>query len=38
MMAIEKREIRINLMDEDETDEQTKEEQHIWYLLLILLL
>lgn len=29
MMAIEKREIKINLMDEDETDEQTREEQYI---------
>ena len=36
-MAIEGSKIRIYLMDEDETDEQTRKEQHVWYLLLTLL-
>ena len=35
---MERLEMRINLVDEDETNEQTKKEQHIWYLLLTLLL
>ena len=37
MVVVEKAERRMNLVDEDETDEKMKKEQHIWYRLLTLL-
>lgn len=36
-MVIERLEIRINLVDEDEANKQTKKKQHIWYPLLTFL-
>lgn len=35
---MERPKMRINLIDKDEANEQTKEKQHIWYPLLTLLL